>query len=305
MKRKINHSYRALSLLVILGMIWGTGYSIARFAMTNGVPPLGYSFWQSIGPALIIGFLTACRRQTVKLSNIPYQFFFVCGLSGIVIPNSIMYFAAAHLPAGILALVVNTVPIVAYPMALSVGLEKFNWKRMIGIIFALFGIMTIIIPKSSLPDPNLAPWVLLTLITPLSFAFCSIYIARFRPAEIDTLTVTAGMLITSSIMLLPVVLLTGNFYWFHMPLLTPDWIILIEIALSSIGYVLFFQLIKIAGPVYYSLVDTIVVLTGLAWGYMIFNERLNEWTAIAVCLILLGLFVVTRQQNQVAHETSN
>lgn len=288
----------SLALLMMLGMIWGTGYSIARFAMTNGVPPLGYSFWQSLGPALIIGLLSIYTTRDTTMSVSRTRFYLVTGLTGIVIPNTTMYFAAPHLPAGILAMIVNTVPIIAYPMALFAKLEKFNWERMTGIMLALLGLMLIILPSSSLPSPEMVPWALSTLITPLSFAFCSIYIARFRPAGSDSLTLSAGMLIFSSIMLLPLVIMTDSFYIFHLPLTMPDWVVLLEIVLSSVGYILFFQLIKIAGPVYYSLVDTIVVLTGLFWGRIIFNERLNNWTFAAVFLIVMALLLVTRHQRK-------
>ena len=81
-----------------------------------------------------------------------------------------------------------------------------------------------------------------------------------------------------------------------MPLTAPDCVILLEIILSSIGYILFFQLIKIAGPVFYSLVDTIVSLTGLFWGFVLFQEKLNEWTILAVMFIFIALILVTQQQ---------
>lgn len=45
---------KALTLLLLLGFIWGSGYSLARYAMTHEVPPLGYSFWQALGPALLL-----------------------------------------------------------------------------------------------------------------------------------------------------------------------------------------------------------------------------------------------------------
>lgn len=288
---------RSFALLLLLGFIWGTGYSIARFAMTNGVPPLGYSFWQSLGPALIIGLFTlALGDKTFKITRSSLRFYFVCGLTGIVIPNSSMYFAAPHLPASILAMVVNTVPIIAYPMALSARLEKFNKERMLGILLAFLGLMLIIVPKSSLPFPDQTPWVLVSLLTPCSFAFCSIYIACYKPKGSDTLALTAGMLLASTLLLIPIVFFANSFYSFHLPFTLPDWIIILEIILSSIGYLLFFKLITTAGPVYYSLVDTIVVLTGLFWGWMIFGESLNQWTATAVCLIVLALLLVTRQQ---------
>ncbi|HTM63217.1 MAG TPA: DMT family transporter [Gammaproteobacteria bacterium] len=298
MNKGLSNKMTSLGLLILLGMVWGTGYSIARFAMTNGVPPLGYSFWQSLGPAIVISLLSAYSSRNFSMTASRSRFYLVTGLTGIVIPNTTMYFAAPHLPAGILAMIVNTVPVIAYPMALFARLEKFNWERMIGIGCALIGLMLIILPASSLPAPEMVPWVLSTLITPVSFAFCSIYIARYRPAGSDSLVLSAGMLTFSSIMLLPMVIMSGSFYPFHYPLTMPDWVVLLEIILSSIGYVLFFQLIKIAGPVYYSLVDTIVVITGLFWGRVIFGEKLNNWTFTAVFFIVVALLLVTRYQRK-------
>src|SRR5438128_3889036 len=129
-------THRPLSsfgLLLLLGLIWGTGYSIARFAMTHGVSPLGYSFWQSLGPAVVLWLLMMLMRRKTNPSTIrptskihTYCYYVICGLTGIVIPNTNMYFAAEHLPAGLLAVVVNTVPILAYPMALLARVESFD-----------------------------------------------------------------------------------------------------------------------------------------------------------------------------------
>lgn len=283
----------SFTLLLLLGIIWGTGYSIARFAMTNGVPPLGYSFWQSIGPAILMGVVGLIRHRNIQFSFQHVRYYLICGLTGIVIPNTNMYFAAPHLPAGILAVVVNTVPIVAYPLALAAGVESFQWVRLLGVISAISGLMFIVIPQTSLPSPHMFPWVFSSLVTPCSFAICSVYIARFRPKNADSLSLATGTLFASSILLIPLVFLSHNFYMLHWHLTMPDWVILLEIVLSSIGYVLFFQLIKIAGPVYYSLVDTVVALTGLFWGYIIFHEKLNHYTGTAVLFIIFGLLLVT------------
>lgn len=291
-------SLYSLMLLVILGFIWGTGYSIARFAMTNGVPPFGYSFWQSLGPAIILSLISAYKTKRVYFPVKRSRFYLICGLTGIVIPNTSMYFAAPHLPAGILAMVVNIVPIVAYPLALFAGLEAFNWQRMMGICLAFCGLMLIILPATSLPSADMIPWVLYTLITPISFAICSIYIAYYHPVGDDSLSLSTGMLIFSTLLLIPMVFLTQSFYNLKIPFTLPDKIIVLEIFLSSLGYILFFKLVKIAGPVYYSLVDSIVVLTGLFWGYIIFNEHLNTWTSMSVCLIIIALCLVTQQQKK-------
>jgi len=296
----------ALTLLLLLGFIWGTGYSIARFATTHGVPPLGYSFWQALGPALFLCFFKKSSLVSYKITMPKLKFYLMCGLVGIVIPNTNMYYAAAHLPAGVLAVIVNTVPIFAYILSIMARVEAFNPTRFCGVIAALLGLMFILLPNNaSLPSQEMAPWVLIALITPLSFAFFAVFIAQYRPKEEDSNSLATGMLIAASFLLSPLVFSTHNFYMFHFPLQIQDGIILLEIILSSVGYILFFQLIKTAGPVYYSLVDTIVALTGLFWGYVIFHEKLNAWTTPAVILILFALILVTKEQRHLLTTREN
>jgi drug/metabolite transporter (DMT)-like permease len=291
-----NKKMISLILLILLGVIWGTGYSIARYATLSGVPPLGYSFWQSLGPAILIGLLANTGKSRLKLSASHLRYYFICGLFGIVIPNTNMYLAAPHLPAGLLAVIVNTVPIVAYPLALLTKLESFSLTRLMGVLCAVAGLMLIVVPAASLPSPTMTPWVLSALITPFSFAACAVYISLYRPERGDSLPLAAGTLIASSLLLFLPVICTHNFYIPHVPPTVPDLVILLEIILSSIGYVLLFQLIKMAGPVYYSMVNAVVALTGLFWGYLIFSEKLNLWTGTAVALILFALFLVTKRQ---------
>jgi drug/metabolite transporter (DMT)-like permease len=294
----------SLGLLILLGFIWGTGYSLARFATTNGVPPLGYSFWQSLGPAILVSAIYWTLEKNPQISlerqdkSSSWKYYLVYGFTGIALPNTNMYYAAPHLPAGMLAMIVNTVPVFAYLMALFAKLEEFRPLRFLGVVFACSGLLCILLPETSLPSPEMLPWVLISLITPLSFAFCSVYIASTPPRSKHPLSLATRTLLVSSLILAPLVFYTGNFYAFHFPLNITDGVVLLEIVLSSFGYVLFFQLIKIAGPVFYSMVDTIVMLTGLFWGYMIFDERLNHWTGLALACILLALFLVTKTQRR-------
>src|SRR3990167_1275389 len=196
---------RPVKLLILLGFIWGSGYSIARFAMTHGVIPLGYAFWQSWGPSLVLFLFLLLKRIKIHWDQKHLVFYLITALLGIVIPNTNFYFTAAHLPAGILAVVVNTVPIISYPLALIFTLERFNLLRIIGVVIGILGIMCLVLPKASLPTIHDAPWILSTLISPFSFACCAIFSSKYRPANTDSISLSMGMLLFSSIILTPLV----------------------------------------------------------------------------------------------------
>ncbi len=285
---------RAITLLFLLGFIWGSGYSLAKLAMLNGVPPLGYSFWQALGPALLLTFSSLCSKKTAVFHTHHWFYFLICGLIGIAIPNTNMYFIASHISAGLLAILVNTVPLIVYPLALLSRQERPDFWRFIALILGVFGIIFLI----SSPVTGLySKWTLLTLITPFSFALCSIYIG-LRRVPIHSIEAASGMLLMASLLLTPLVIQQHAFYPLTLPLTLPKQVIILEMILSSIGYLLFFMLVRTAGPVFYSITGGVVALTGMFWGYVLFNEIPSPIQGTATVFIILAIALLSWRQSQ-------
>lgn len=283
-----------LILLIALGFIWGSGYTLAKFAVTHGVSPLGYAFWQSLGPAVLVILFVLLSKDRFVWDKEHIRYYAVTGFLGIALPNTNMYIVAAHLPAGLLAIIVNTVPILTYPLALLWQLERFTGLRFLGVIIGFSGIICIVLPStvgfSTFNTAN--AWACLALLSPLSFSLAALYIHKKRPAETSAISLTAGMLTLSTVFLLPLMLYSHSFY----PLTrlnAPELVVILEIILSSIGYILFFILIRRAGAVYYSLVGGIVALTGLFWGFCIYGETLNQRDIYATVFILTALTLLS------------
>jgi drug/metabolite transporter (DMT)-like permease len=287
----------SIILLLLLGVIWGSGYSIARFAMTHGVPPLGYSFWQSLGPAIVLLAMCFIKEGGLKLAPHQIRYYLIAGVLGIALPNTNMYFAASHLPAGMLAVIVNTVPIIMYPLALLAGQERWQLGRVGGVLIGVVGIFMIIGAGWALPHGHTVKWSLITLLSPLFFAACALYSVHDRPSGSSSLSLAAGMLIASAVVLAPLVIDTHEFYPLDSFSL-PNMAVMLEIVLSSIGYIIFFQLLKMAGAVYYSLVGGVVAVTGLFWGRVVFGETVTAGMAVAVVLIIIAITIVSLLQHK-------
>ncbi|CDZ76886.1 putative DMT superfamily transporter inner membrane protein [Legionella massiliensis] len=300
----------ALITLIILGFIWGSGYTLAKYAMINGVPPLGYAFWQSLGPAILLTltsfFPFSSSRVQEKQRNHLLQpsywpYFLICGLIGIAIPNTNMYFIAEHIPAGLLAVLVNTVPLMVYPLALIIGQERFDGWRTLALSLGMVGIFLIITPTTESLFSN---WTLLALLSPLSFALCSLYIAAKQPAGLNALQAASGMLVAASLLLSPLVIHQQSFYPLTAPFTVAKQVVILEIILSSVGYLLFFQLIRLAGPVFYSLTGGMVALTGLFWGFVVFDEKPRNLQSLAILCVISALIVLSWRQSRQTQEIS-
>jgi drug/metabolite transporter (DMT)-like permease len=291
-----------LSLLLLLGITWSLGYAIARYCITHGVNPLGYSFWQSLGPAVALCLIMLWTRTPFSWSKKHLSYYIFCAILGIAFPNSLMYFSAGHLPSGLLAVLVNTVPIFTYPLALMAKQESFHLKRIFPVLLGCLGIFWLILPAHPLNLFNfsafntgsinlgLTGWTLLTLLTPLSFACCSVFIASHQPTPSNPLSLSFGMLLFSSLCLTPFVFATHSFYAFHIDKLSfTDFLILLEIGLSTLGYVVFFALLRLAGPVYYSMVGGVVAIAGIFWGRIFFQENFLLTAFFPILLILIAI----------------
>lgn len=281
-----------LLLLLCLGTTWGTSFSIARFAMENGITPLGYLFWQTVGPAvllyLIIFFI---QKKSFILNKKQILFYIATGLLCILLPNYVMFRSALHIPSGTLGLIVNTSPIITYLLSILFFIEKFEFKRFLGILCGFLGLYFLFSSQVNFEKVS-TPWILFAFLTPFLLAFSTVFVVKYKDEKINSLELSCGMLITASVLTVPMTFYYSNFH----PIVAfnaVNGIILLEILLASLGFVLFFELLRISGPVYYSLVSCIVALSAFGWGYLVFHESLRGTETVAVLLTVFAIYLVS------------
>ncbi len=283
---------QSLFILLLLGFIWGSSYVFARYIEQHGVPVLNYTFWQTLGPCLVSMIYLLFRGISWSAFTKYWRYFLVTAILGIVIPNTNLYALAVKIPSNILAIVVNISSLIIYPLALFFRLEEFRWIRFLSVLLGLLGIMLVVLPTSAISSVHFTLWIALALITPLGFALCAIYITRYRPPDVDSVTLSTGMLLFASVILLPFVLLFHP-QQFWIPINFVGGLMLLHTVFSAIGYILLFILLKLAGPVYYSLVDGVVIIIGTFWAWVVFGEKLNDWLILAIVLIVSAILLMS------------
>ncbi len=101
-----------IALLIGLGTMWGASFSLAKIATTAGANPLGLLLWQAAGGAAIVLSVGVARRRLRGLTRRNLGYFVTCSLMTIVVPSGAVYWAAPNLPAGVLALLIATAPMI-------------------------------------------------------------------------------------------------------------------------------------------------------------------------------------------------
>ncbi|MBX9866947.1 MAG: DMT family transporter [Burkholderiales bacterium] len=285
----------ALILLIILGIDWASGYAIAGYCMTHGVNPYAYAFWQSFGPFMLLLVIQTLRRELwLEKSGVIYAI--LCGVFGIVIPNLLIYFAAAHIPSGLLTVLANVSPIFTYPLALAFKDERFSFARLVLIVIGFIGVALVVIPNQHNLSLELGNgWLYVALLIPLSYAFSAVYLSRFHPGTGSVLNYAMWMLMVSTLCVSSLAVMNRGYYELRFNDFNSGLIVL-EILLSTCGYVLLFLIMKMVGAVYYSLVNAIAAVTGVAYGYFLFGQQFSGLTVVAIGVIVLAISGLTYTQ---------
>ncbi|MCR9255664.1 MAG: DMT family transporter [Alphaproteobacteria bacterium] len=286
-----------IAFLMILGMglAWGLSFSLAKIVSLSGAHPFAYTWWQTAGSGAIVLAITLFRRVPIPLSRAHIFYYLVCGMVGIAVPNVINLTALAHLPAGLMAVLINTVPLMTYSLAVAFSVETFKPLRFVGVLIGLGGVLLIVLPDTSLPNPDLVGWVLIALGTPLCYAGNNIFVAKFRPAETHALALATGQMLAAGTAITPVVFGGGLFLEIWPPFAPHEWAMMGQMIISAVNYTLVFEVIRRAGPVFFSQTAYVVTLSGIAWAAVIFGEQLSLWVWAAVIAVFAGVYLVNKK----------
>jgi len=280
-------------LVLLCGVIWGLTFSLARIATQEAAHPIGLSFWQAIGGCLVLLLFCLLRGKRIPVSRRFLGQCCVIAVLGTAIPGTIYYYAASRVPSGILAITVSLVPILTYGLAWVLRVERFHRLRVVGVVFGFVGILFLTVPDTGLPDPGMLKWLLLAISGTIFYTLENLYIDMYIPRGTDLVALLLGGLLIAGIVLLPIVYLQNAFVPIGWPLEKIEWAILGMAVVSSVAYLMFLYIVKLAGSVFASMTGYLITLMGVIWGILFFNETHSLWVWTALVMLLLGMTLVT------------
>jgi len=148
----------------------------------------------------------------------------------------------------------------------------------------------------------MVPWVLLGMVTPLLYVANAIIIALLKPPASGSLPLACGTLGVGSIFMLVVMAVSNKWWWFEAPMQEADWALIMAACITALAFYLMIEIIRLAGPVFFTTVNFMIPLTGIGWGIIFFEEHHSLWIWIALGFLILGVFLVNRQTNSASEK---
>jgi drug/metabolite transporter (DMT)-like permease len=180
----------------------------------------------------------------------------------------------------------------AFPIALVMGLDRFSFRRLGGLAFGLAGVVLLVAPGPNVSMNLPILWIFVALFGGLCYAFEGNIVAKWGTLDLDAFQVLQGASIIGALLILPVVLMTGQFIDPTPPWDAPQLALLASSVVHVLVYSGYIWLVGRAGAVFAVQVSYLVTGFGLIWAKLILSEAYAPTLWIALGMMFAGLYLV-------------
>lgn len=285
-------------VLIALGAGWGITQPLTKIAVSTGLGHFGLVFWQLVLGAALMAVIARLRRMPLPLEPRHIRLYVLLAMIGTILPNSASYQAAVHLPSGILSILLSMIPMWGFPIALALGLDLFSWRRLGGLLIGLTGVLLIVAPGAQVSLSLPIFWILVALVSGVFYAIEGNVVAKWGTQGLDGLQVLFGASLFGALIMLPVMVLSGQ--WIAPSELVggaAGWALIASSCIHVVVYASYIWLVGRAGPVFSMQVSYLVTGFGILWAKLILAESYPPAIWAAIALMFVGMYLVQPRRN--------
>lgn len=285
--RRGGRTLRIALLLTANGGLLALTLMLSRMAQSQGLSPVAFGFWMSLGGALLLAVF-AGRGLALLSSRRVAVYSGIAGLFSLAAPQLLIFIAVGHIGAGLAGIVYALPVLLTFALARALGLEARSPLRMLGVVIGAFGAALLLWPGGGGLPLSALPWMALALAAPVFLAIGNIYRSVAWPEGIPPKVLAAGMLIAATVLFACAAVVSGSdLRAWRYDGLTP--ILLLQAVIAALQFLAYFALQRVAPPVVFSLLGHVALVFGLLLGMVFLGESYSVLVFVAVLLMGAGL----------------
>jgi drug/metabolite transporter (DMT)-like permease len=282
---------KSIPMLLLLAVVWGGSFFFGEVALRE-VPPLTLTLHRVIWAVPILVLIVLFKGISVPRSPRIWGAYLVMGALNNAIPFSLLFWGQTQIESGLVSILNGTTAMFAAVVAgLLLPDEALTAKKVIGAGLGIAGVAFIMGP-SALTNFNLSNLAQLAILgATLSYAFAGVWGKTALAGQLPLMN-ALGMLIGSTVLMIPIVLVFDGRP--NLALSLGVWGALIGMAVLStaLAYFLYFAILVRAGAANLLLVTLLIPPVAIGLGAVFLDERIGIEAWIGFVIIGLG-FAVT------------
>ena len=280
---------RPIVFLTLLALIWGASFMLIKIA-DRQLSPATLIFGRIGSAAVVLAAVAVWRlgtRETLAELRAAWRWLVVVGLVNTAVPFWLLSWGEKRLDSGLASIIQGAVPIFNALLAFAFFRElRVSGLKLAGLLIGFVGVALLV---GAQPHGKLLAAVAVVAMA-LCYAFGTLVAGRHLKGT-PPLVVALASTVVATIAAAPAGIIQAPAGMWHGETIMA--ILVLGIVGTAIAYLLFFDLIRAAGPSYATLVTYLVPPIALAYGAIFLGESFGAVAFGALALILLGVGLAT------------
>ena len=284
---------RALPFLLLLavGGLVAVSVNLSKGALAFGIEGPEFAFYLSLGAGVVLLAVTLLRGDRIRLTSRHLVYYAVTGFVSLAAPNVLAFVLAKYSGAAYASVSFALSPLITYPLAIVVNLDRPEARRFIGLLVGFVG-TALVLSRMALSAEFAGPiWLAVAVAIPACVATGNIYRSLYWPKDVSDFGLAAAMLLASAVWLLPLYL-AGERAAFAGQIGGGEALIAAQVVASAAMYWLYFWLQRVAGPVYLSQIGYVAAGFGVLFAVIFFREHVPFMMLVGLAMIVVGVLLV-------------
>jgi drug/metabolite transporter (DMT)-like permease len=291
--RARTHALRVALAFLCVYLVWGSTFLVIRVALRDLPPLFLCAVRLLIGGALLAAIAWRARRPWPRGAE--WRNAAVVGLLLPAVGNGTVTLAETHVPSGLVALLVATIPMwMAWLATRGSHGTPLTRRAIAGLSVGFAGIALLVGPGHLGGARALGPWALLPILGSLSWAWGSLWSRHARLAS-SPLVSTAVGLTAGGLVLLATSGLAGE--WGRLGPAALTWtpvlaVLYLAVFGSVVGFTAYLWLLRHVTPSRVSTYAFVNPVVAMALGVLLAGEPFDARVAIASALVVVAVALI-------------
>jgi drug/metabolite transporter (DMT)-like permease len=277
-------------LFIVLSVIWGSSFILMKIGLDNKLSPYHIAAVRIVAAGLLLLPVAVKAFGKIPVKNFPI--IFLSGALGSFFPAFLFCIAEQEIDSSLAGMLNSLTPIFVIIIGALFFKKDTPANKVIGILIAFAGSILLILSKGPIKTTDNLINPLLIVLATIMYGMNVNIVSKYL-SHLSSLQVAALALSSNALPALCVLYFTG---FFSLPFGDAAIIkatvasIVLGIGGTAIATILFYNLVKRAGPIFSSMVTYGIPFVAIILGVYFNNEDFNRKKGACLLIILFGVF---------------
>lgn len=285
-------NYKLTFAILTVAIVWGTTFLSIRVAVET-IPAWFVAGIRQLLAGIIMLMILLYRKEFkwIGWKNLKYQLIFSTLM--LIIANGMTTVAEESVTSSLASLMSACSPIVVFLGSVAIGLQKFSFRALIGIILCFSGILFIFWDGlNDLANPDYLMGIIFLFVAILGWASGTIFTKKLNlQSKNITLNLFYQFMFAGIIQLIFAFLFSENYNFENWSAVSISAMLYLAIFGSVAAFFAFHYALTKISPVQVSILAYINTIISIFLSWLILNETISAKFIIAAVLIILGVFI--------------